>query len=132
MENVDKPYIVKWSLGDASQNNIITLATEDKKVTVTSPSNIKGSVRVPVNVDVYCVDDYGEKVGDPVAGATVDCWVEQEYYTLELEGFNSALQKGEYTPRLFTMDERYFYYPHYSPEMKNPGLSKEEEEALLK
>ncbi|MCI5940602.1 HD domain-containing protein [bacterium] len=44
----------------------------------------------------------------------------------------SALQKGEYTPRLFTMDERYFYYPHYSPEMKNPGLSKEEEEALLK
>lgn len=95
VENVDKPYIVEWSLGDASQNDIITLAPEDNKVTVTSSSNIEGSVRVPVNMDVYCVDDNGAKVGNPVAGATVDCWVEQEYYTLELEGFNSALQKGE-------------------------------------
>lgn len=95
VENVDKPYIVEWSLGDTSQEGIITLVPDDNTVTVTSSSNIKGSVRVPVNVDVYCVDDYGEKVGDPVAGATVDCWVEQEYYTLELEGFNSALQKGE-------------------------------------
>lgn len=42
------------------------------------------------------------------------------------------LQKGDYTPKLFTMDERYFYYPHYSPELKEPGLTDSEEKELLK
>lgn len=95
VKNVDKPYIVEWSLGDTSQEGIITLVSDGNTVTVKSSSNIKESVYVPVKVDVYCVDDNGAKVGNPVAGATVDCWVEQEYYTLEVEGFRSNLQKGE-------------------------------------
>lgn len=118
VENVDKPYIVEWRLGDASQNDIITLTPEDKKVTVTSSSNIEGSVRVPVNMDVYCVDDNGAKVGNPVAGATVDCWVEQEYYTLELEGFNSALQKGE-TMTLTPYVKKYYINSEGKPDAIN-------------
>ncbi len=41
-------------------------------------------------------------------------------------------KRGEYTSRLFTLDDRSFYYPFYAPEPKNPGLSLEEEDGLLK
>ena len=41
-------------------------------------------------------------------------------------------QKGGYTAKLFTLDDRYFYYPLYSPERKDPGLGVSEEDELLK
>lgn len=118
VEDVEKPYIVKWSLGDDSQKDIITLVSDGNTVTVKSSSNIKGSVYVPVNVDVYCVDDNEAKVGDPVAGATVDCWVEQEYYTLEAEGFRSNLQKGE-TMTLTPYVKKYYINSEGKPDVIN-------------
>lgn len=39
--------------------------------------------------------------------------------------------KGNYTPKLFTLDDRYFYYPYYSPELVNPGLSEEDEKEIF-
>lgn len=118
VKDVEKPYIVKWSLGDDSQKDIITLVSDGNTVTVKSSSNIKGSVYVPVNVDVYCVDDNEAKVGDPVAGATVDCWVEQKYYTLEAEGFRSNLQKGE-TMTLTPYVKKYYINSEGKPDVIN-------------
>ncbi len=43
-----------------------------------------------------------------------------------------SIQKGETTLKLFTMDERSFYYPYYSVDPADPGLSVEEENAILK
>ena len=43
-----------------------------------------------------------------------------------------VIEKGEYTAKLFTMDDRYFYYPHYSPEHVDPGLGLADEDSLLK
>ena len=39
--------------------------------------------------------------------------------------------RGAYTQKLFTLDDRYFYYPYYAPERQDPGLNEEEEKAVL-
>ena len=43
----------------------------------------------------------------------------------------APMNRGEYTPKLFTLDDRCFYYPFYAPEHKDPGLGVEEEKKLL-
>lgn len=43
-----------------------------------------------------------------------------------------AIKKGDYTAKLFTLDDRSFYYPFYSPEHKDPGLGLGDTEELLK
>ena len=44
----------------------------------------------------------------------------------------ASTKKGDYTSKLFTLDDRCFYYPFYSPEHKDPGLGIGETEDLLK
>ncbi len=42
-----------------------------------------------------------------------------------------ATAKGSYTSKLFTLDDRYFYHPYYSPEHRDPGLDEDEEKEVL-
>ena len=44
----------------------------------------------------------------------------------------AATKKGECTAKLFTLDDRSFYYPFYAPDHKDAGLSLTEEDELLK
>ena len=43
----------------------------------------------------------------------------------------SSIKKGDYTTKLFTLDDRCFYYPFYSPDHKDPGLGIAETDDLL-
>ncbi len=42
-----------------------------------------------------------------------------------------ATARGSYTSKLFTLDDRYFYRPYYSPEHRDPGLDEDEEKEVL-
>ena len=91
--DVEKPYVLEWDLENEEQRNEVEIeASGDQAIVKTKIQ--AGYQEVPIRLEVYEADTNGKSVGEPVASIAFACYIEEEFYTIELGAFQSDLKKG--------------------------------------
>ena len=92
--DVEKPYVLEGNLKNQDQRNKVKIdASRDQAIVTALPQ--AGYQEVPIQLEVYETDANGEHVGEPVASIAFACYIEEEFYTIELDDFQADLKKGD-------------------------------------
>ena len=88
--DVEKPYVLEGNLKNQDQRNEVKIdASGDQAIVTALPQ--AGYQEVPIQLEVYETDANGE----PVASIAFACYIEEEFYTIELDDFQADLKKGD-------------------------------------
>lgn len=90
----NKPYVLEWKLENPEQSNAVTFKPSDDSLEVAALKDA-GCQEVPIQLNVYEAGTDGQKTGDPVGNVNFACYIDNEFYTIEVDGFNADLKKGE-------------------------------------
>lgn len=91
--DVEKPYVLEWDLENEEQRNEVEIEASGDQAIVKAKIQA-GYQEVPIRLEVYEADTNGKSVGEPVASIAFACYIEEEFYTIELGAFQSDLKKG--------------------------------------